>query len=44
LPLGVRQEVPVTWTFTIDAPLAEAAPEPAPEAQSAAGASRDPAP
>jgi len=42
LPLGVRQDVPVTWTFTIDAPLAEAAPEP--EAQSAAGASRDPTP
>ena len=44
LPLGVREELPVTWTFTIDAPLAEAAPEPAPEAQSAAGASRDPTP
>jgi hypothetical protein len=44
LPLGVREDVPVTWTFIIDEPLAEAAPEPAPEAQSATGASRDPTP
>jgi hypothetical protein len=44
LPLGVREELPVTWTFTIDEPLAEAAPEPASGAQSAAGASRDPTP
>jgi hypothetical protein len=44
LPLRVREDLPVTWTFTIDEPLAEGAPDPASDAPAATGATRDPTP
>jgi hypothetical protein len=44
LPLRVREDLPVTWTFTIDEPLAEVLRDPAPEPDAAAGATRDPTP